>query len=87
MLDELQSWLDQLQTWWLGTTPATQATFQAGGVVLAALLGGYLLGVLVARNLRSWNFDAALRLPGSSPPDLEADRGFTRRGWPACSSG
>jgi hypothetical protein len=46
-------------------------------VVLAALLGGYLLGVLVARTLRSWNFDAALRLPGSSPPNLEADHGFT----------
>jgi len=69
--------LDELQTWWQSTTPATQATLQAGGVVLAALLGGHLLGVLVARTLRSWNFDAALRLPGSSPPGPEAERGFT----------
>jgi hypothetical protein len=69
--------LDELQTWWQSTTPETQALFQAGGVVLAALLGGHLLGVLVARSLRSWNFDAALLLPSSSPPGPEADRRFT----------
>jgi hypothetical protein len=68
---------DELQTWWQDTTPATQATLQAGGVVLAALLGGYLLGVFVARTLRSWNFDAALRLPSSAPPNPQADHGFT----------
>jgi hypothetical protein len=68
---------DELQTWWQNTTPATQAMLQAGGVVLAALLGGHLLGVLVVRYLRSWNFNAALRLPGSSPPGPEADQGFT----------
>src|SRR5262249_38027122 len=54
-----------------------QATLLIGGVVLAALLGGHLLGVVVARTLRSWNFDAVLRLPGSSPPGPEADCGFT----------
>ena len=69
--------LDELQTWWQSTTPATQAALQAGSVVLTALLGGHFLGVLVARTLRSWKFDAALRLPHSSPPGPEADGGFT----------
>ncbi len=69
--------LDDLQTWWQSTTPATQATLQDGGLVLAALLGGYLLGVLAIRTLRSWNFDAALRLPRAAPPGPEAEHSVT----------
>jgi hypothetical protein len=69
--------LDELKSWWQSTTPETQRLLHDGGVALAALLGGYLLGVMVARILRSWNFDAALRPPRSSPPGPEADRGFT----------
>ena len=45
--------LDDLQTWWQNTTPETRAALGDGGVVLAALLGGYLLGSVVARTLRA----------------------------------
>jgi hypothetical protein len=69
--------LDELQTWWQNTTPETRAALQDVGLALAALLGGYFLGTMVARALRAWNFDAVLRLPASSPPGVEADRGFT----------
>jgi hypothetical protein len=69
--------LDQLRTWWQNTTPEVQAAFLDGGLVLAALLGGHFLGAMVARALRARNFDAVLRLPSSSPPSPEAERGFT----------
>src|SRR5260370_581606 len=69
--------LNELQTWWQNASPEMQAAIQFGGVVLGALLCGQLLGVFVARVLAARNFDAALRLPSSSPPDPEADRGFT----------
>ncbi len=61
--------LDELQTWWQNTTPETQAALQEGGLVLAALLVGHFLGTMVSRGLRARNFDAALRLPGSSEPN------------------
>jgi hypothetical protein len=69
--------LEQLQTWWQQISPETQAVLPAVGVVLGALLGGYLLGKFVAGVLRARNFDATLRLPGAPPPGPEADRGFT----------
>src|SRR5262249_5666454 len=56
--------------------PEIRAALPDGGLVLAALLGGYVLGVVVARSLRVKHFDAVLRLPGSAPVP-EADRGFT----------
>jgi hypothetical protein len=68
---------DQLQTWWQNITPETQANLQTGGWVLAAVLGGYFLGSMVARGLRARNFDAVLSLPTSSPPGPDAGRGFT----------
>jgi hypothetical protein len=69
--------LDELQTWWQNTTPETQVALREGSLVLAALLGGHYLGSMVARALRARNFDAVLRLPGSSPPAPEASHGFT----------
>src|SRR5215472_9920841 len=69
--------LEVLQTWWQNTSPEMQAAFLDGGLVLAALLGGHFLGAMVARALRARNFDAVLRLPSSSPPSPEAERGFT----------
>jgi hypothetical protein len=84
-----------LQTWWQTVTPETQELIQTGGIVLAALLGGQFLGMMVARTLRAWNFDAAVRLPGASP-HLDSDRGitptllvgllvrFTVWGWAGC---
>jgi hypothetical protein len=69
--------LDELQAWWQNTTPAMRLALRDGSLVLAALLAGLFLGWLVARALRARNFDTALRLPSSSPPSPEADRGFT----------
>jgi hypothetical protein len=68
--------LEQLQTWWEQIPPEAQAVLPAVGVVLGALLGGYVLGKIVAGVLRAHNFDAALRLRGA-PPGPEADRGIT----------
>ncbi|HYT93474.1 MAG TPA: hypothetical protein VEL76_32450, partial [Gemmataceae bacterium] len=67
----------ELRTWWQNLTPQVQQLLQDGSLVLAALLGGHFLGVMVTRALRSRNFDAALRVPGGSPPEGEADRGIT----------
>jgi hypothetical protein len=78
MFDQVQTWWQNtVQTWWQNTTEDTRAAIQQGGVVLVTLLVGHLLGVRVALALRARNFDAVLRLPGSSVPGPEADRGFT----------
>jgi hypothetical protein len=69
--------LDELTTQWLNLTPETQTALQDGVLVVGALLCGLFLGAMVARALRARSFDAALRLPGSSPPSPEADRSFT----------
>jgi hypothetical protein len=68
--------LDELRTWWQNTTPEMRGYLQDGGLVVAALLGGYFLGSVVARGLRAKNFDAALRLGGPAP-GADAERGFT----------
>src|SRR5262245_29017792 len=73
MFHELQTWW---QNWWPTVTPETRALLQHGGVALAALLGGHLLGSLVTRFLRGRDFDAALRL-SASPPAGEEHRGVT----------
>lgn len=69
--------LEQLQTWWQNTTPEMIAVLQDIGVALAAVLGGYVLGGMVARVLRHRNFDAVLRLPGATPAQPDADHGIT----------
>jgi hypothetical protein len=69
--------LEQLQTWWQDASPEMQAALQFGGVVLAALVAGQILGVITARVLAGRNFDAALRLPSAHAFDPEAERGFT----------
>src|SRR5437764_3235767 len=69
--------LDEVQKWWQQTTPEMRAYGQQGSVVLVALIGGYVLGSIVARMLRVRNFDAALRLPGSSPVAADASRSFS----------
>src|SRR5438132_12365253 len=68
--------LDELQNWWQSTTPEMRVPLQQGSLVLAALIGCYVVGSMVARALRARNFDAALRLPGSSPPVPEGSRWF-----------
>src|SRR5262249_7837472 len=69
--------LEQLQTCWQQMPREAQGVLPAVGVVLGALLGGYVLGKIVAGVLRARNFDATLRLRGAPPPGPEADRGFT----------
>ena len=69
--------LDELRAWWQNTTPETHEAIQTGGLVITALLGGHLLGAMVARTLRAKNFDAALRLPGSLSAGTEPEHGIT----------
>lgn len=73
MLDQLHTWW---QTWRASTPPETQALLHQGGVALAALLGGHLLGSIVARFLRARNFDAVLGVSGP-PAGAEEHRGLT----------
>lgn len=69
--------LDELQPYWQNITPDTRQSIQTLGLVIASLLGGHILGSLVARSLRAKKFDVALRVPGSSPEGTEAEHGFT----------
>jgi hypothetical protein len=69
--------LNELQTWWQNLSPEIEAYLLEGGVTLAALLAGLLLGAIVARALRARNFDAIFQLPGSSPAGSEPRHGFT----------
>jgi hypothetical protein len=70
MLDELRTWLENL-------TPESRVALREGSVLLAALLCGHFLGSMAARMLRTRNFDAVLRPPGSPPPVREAGHSFT----------
>jgi hypothetical protein len=65
--------LHELQVWWQATSPQVQAFVREGGLVIIFLLAGYLLGNMVARSLRAMNFDALVRLTGSS----ETQHGFS----------
>jgi hypothetical protein len=69
--------LEQLQTWWQSASPELQSGIQFGGIVLAALVVGQILGAITTRVLAARNFDAVLRLPSNGPPNPEAERGFT----------
>lgn len=67
----------ELETWWQSTTPEMQSAIQQGSVAVAALVCGYFLGAMVTRVLTGVKFDASLRLPSTSPPVPEAERGIT----------
>jgi len=69
--------LDELQTWWQTIPTEAQTLLQEGSLVVVALLGGHFLGAIVARALRAKNFDAALRLPASSPPGTGVEHAIT----------
>jgi hypothetical protein len=86
---------EQWQTWWQNSGLETQTTIREGVVLVLALLAGHLLARAVAGYLRAHNFDAALRLPGSSAPSSESHHftptffaGMLVRlsiwGWAAC---
>jgi hypothetical protein len=68
---------DELQQWWLDATPETKDAIQVGSIVLLALLGGQFIAAMVVRTLRKHRFDAALRLPGASPAQHDAEPGIT----------
>jgi hypothetical protein len=70
-------YLEEAQSWWRSLTPENLALLRTAGILLAALVGGHILGKMAARVLRSRNFDAALRLPGSAAPPADADAGIT----------
>jgi hypothetical protein len=67
---------EQLQTWWQNATPDMHVALWEGGLMLGAFVGGLFIGSIVTRILRAKNFDAVLRLPGSSSAP-EPGRGFT----------
>jgi hypothetical protein len=60
--------LEQLQNWWQNAAPQVEPVLREGGVIVVALLAGHFVGAMVSRALGARNFDATLRLPGSSPP-------------------
>jgi hypothetical protein len=67
---------DELQSWWQNTSPEMQTAIQDVSLGLAALVGGHFLGGMATRVLRAHNFNAALRLPSTSPP-ADTDVGIT----------
>lgn len=69
--------LEELRSFWQNFTPETLAALKVVGTMVVALLAGHVLGSMVARGLRERNFDAALRMPGASPPDPNAEHGIT----------
>jgi hypothetical protein len=70
MLAQLRPWLENL-------TPEMRTALREGGLVLAALLCGQVVGSMLTRMLRARNFDALLRLPGSATIVRDAGHGFT----------
>jgi hypothetical protein len=69
--------LEDLQTWWQDLPPETHANIKDASLAVGILLGGHFIGSMVARGLRSRNFDGALRLPNSSPAGAATDHGMT----------
>lgn len=66
---------EEAQSYWQNLSPENHSHIKYGGIALAALVVGHILGSMAARVLRSRNFDAALRLPGGNTPS--ADTGIT----------
>src|SRR5207244_1512531 len=65
------------QSWWQNLNPQVRAYILDGAVVLGALLGGHLLGVLVGRFLRARRFNSIFRVMGPTHDQPQDDRGFT----------
>jgi hypothetical protein len=69
--------LNELQSWWNDLPPETRAYVWDGCIAFVALVGGFIIGGMVARTLRGLNFDAAFDLSGGGPGGGPAGRGFT----------
>jgi len=68
---------EEVLAYWNELTPEIKAAIQLVGVIAVALLAGHVVGAMVARTLRARNFDAALRLPTSSPVTPDAEHSIT----------
>lgn len=69
--------MSELQSWWQNLNPEIRGYALDGGLVLGALLGGHIVGVIVARMLRNRRFDSLFRVMPPAPDYLEDGRGFT----------
>lgn len=67
----------ELLSWWQNLNPQVRGYALDVAVVLGALLGGHVLGVLAGRFLRARRFNAIFRVTGPTPDQPQDDRGFT----------
>ena len=63
-----------LQSWWQNLNPELRGYILDGALVLGALLGGYIIGVVVDRMLRARRFDLLFRVTTPPPTYLEDGR-------------
>jgi hypothetical protein len=66
-----------LQSWWQDLNPEVRTYALDGAVVLGALIGGHILGVLASRFLRRRKFDGLFRVTPPPPDYLDDGRGIT----------
>jgi hypothetical protein len=69
--------LNELQSWWNDVPPETRTYVWDGCVAFAALVGGFVIGGMVARTLRGLSFDVAFDLSGGGPGGGPASRSYT----------
>jgi hypothetical protein len=69
--------LDNFLSWWQNIDPETRSLIWDGALVVGALVGGYIIGVLAARVLRAWRFDTVFRVSPPGPDYLEDGRRIT----------
>jgi hypothetical protein len=69
--------LQDLQSWWQNLTPQMRAYILDGVLAFGALLGGHWHGVMVARLLRGWRFNALFRVTRQVPGRSDDDHGIT----------
>lgn len=73
----MSDYFNEIQAWHHSLPMETQTGIRAGGILFLAFVAGVFLGKMAARILGARNFDAALRLPGSTAPTPETPPGIT----------